>query len=129
MKREVKRWIDFANEDLIMAEIALREEIYNQACFHSQQCVEKLLKGFIEFQGEVHPQTHKLIDLLSVIPKSLLNELRNDILLLDRFYILTRYPDALPGSLPEGLPVKVDAEEAIGVAKVLFERIQEEIEM
>lgn len=129
MKREVKRWIDFANEDLIMAEIALREKIYNQACFHSQQCVEKLLKGFIEFQGEVHPQTHKLIDLLSVIPKSLLNELRNDILLLDRFYILTRYPDALPGSLPEGLPVKVDAEEAIGVAKVLFERIQEEIEM
>lgn len=129
MKKDAERWIRFACEDLRMAELALAEGIFNQVCFHAQQCVEKLIKGFIGYKGQVHPQTHKLIDLLSVIPKSLLNELRNDILLLDRFYILTRYPDALPGSLPEGLPVKVDAEEAIGVAKVLFERIQEEIEM
>ena len=28
----------------------------------------------------------------------------------DRFYIPTRYPDEIPGSLPEGLPNKKDAE-------------------
>ena len=32
---------------------------------------------------------------------------------LDDYYIPTRYPDALPGRLPEGLPKKEDAEEAL----------------
>jgi len=39
--KEYNKWIVFAQEDLKMAELALKEEIYNQACFHSQQCVEK----------------------------------------------------------------------------------------
>ena len=38
MKEEVRRWINFASEDLRMAELALNEGIYNQVCFHSQQC-------------------------------------------------------------------------------------------
>jgi len=122
MKEEVKNWIDFAYEDLRMAELALKEEIYNQVCFHSQQCVEKILKAFIEFKGKIHPQTHKLTDILSQIPESPFEDLRDGILLLDRFYIPTRYPDALPGSLKEGLPKESDAEEAIGVAKAIFEK-------
>ena len=69
MKEEVKRWIDFADEDLRMAELALKEGIYNQVCFHSQQCVEKVLKGFITFRGKIHPQSHKLADIISKIPK------------------------------------------------------------
>jgi len=52
MKEEAKRWIEFAGEDLKIAELALKEKLYNQACFHSQQCVEKILKGFIIFKGE-----------------------------------------------------------------------------
>ena len=31
---------------------------------------------------------------------------------LDRYYLPTRYPDALPGMAPEGLPTRQDAEEA-----------------
>lgn len=34
----------------------------------------------------------------------------------DRFYIPTRYPDALPGAPPEGLPGKRDADEAYRTA-------------
>jgi len=47
MKDEVKNWLDFAYEDLRMAELALKEKIYNQVCFHSEQCVEKVLKAII----------------------------------------------------------------------------------
>src|SRR3972149_7110635 len=96
MKEEAKRWIDFAGEDLLVAELTLKEGINNQVCFHSQQCVEKVLKGFIIFKGKIHPQSHKLADILSKIPKSPFDDLRDEILLLDRFYISTRYPDALP---------------------------------
>lgn len=71
MKEEVKRWIDFADEDLRMAELALKEGIYSK------------------------------------IPKSPFDEIKEKLLLLDRFYIPTRYPDALPGMLPEGLKLLI----------------------
>jgi HEPN domain-containing protein len=99
MNEEVNKWIVFAREDLKMAELALREGIYNQVCFHSEQCVEKILKGFITKKGKVHPQTHKLADLLVSISPSPFDDLKDEILVLDRFYIPTRYPDALPGTL------------------------------
>jgi len=123
MKKSAERWIKFAREDLRMAELALTEGIYNQVCFHAQQCVEKLMKGFIVNRGQVHPQTHKLIDLISLPDKSPFDDLKKSFRLLDRFYIPTRYPDALPGNLPEGLPNREDAEEALTVAREVFERV------
>jgi HEPN domain-containing protein len=44
-------------------------------------------------------------------------------LLLDRFYIPTRYPDALPGSLEEGMPRKDEAQEALDLATKVLEKI------
>jgi len=38
------RWMEFARQDLLMAELALNEGIFNRVCFHSQQCVEKCIK-------------------------------------------------------------------------------------
>jgi HEPN domain-containing protein len=35
------RWLAFAKEDLRIAELAMNEALYNQVCFHSEQCVEK----------------------------------------------------------------------------------------
>lgn len=50
-------------------------------------------------------------------------ELEMDILTLDRFYIPTRYPDALPGALSEGLPTEADATEALAIARQVWEAI------
>jgi HEPN domain-containing protein len=36
---------------------------YDTACFHSQQAVEKYLKGFLALNGETIPRTHDLIEL------------------------------------------------------------------
>jgi len=44
---------------------------------------------------------------------------KRDLLLLDRFYIPTRYPDALPGMLDDGLPNLDDATDALRVADAL----------
>jgi len=64
MKDDFSRWLKFAEEDLKMAEFALKEGVYNQACFHSQQCVEKVLKGFITYRINFS-SNHKLSDLLA----------------------------------------------------------------
>lgn len=127
MKGEGNKWLSFSQEDMKMAELALKEKIYNQVCFHSQQCVEKAIKGLIVKSGHAHPQSHKLADLVSAFTMTIFEDLKKDILLLDRFYIPTRYPDALPGMLPEGLPSREDAEEAIKIARIVIERATEEI--
>lgn len=116
-----KPWLLLAGEDLQMAELALNAGFYNQVCFHSQQCVEKALKGLLMFQGKMPPRTHRSSDLLGFLGPTPLNEIGLEIQLLDRFYITTRYPDALPGDLLEGLPTRQDALEALMVARQVLE--------
>jgi len=117
-------WFVFAEEDIKMAELAFKEKIYNQVCFHSQQGVEKILKGYLESKNKLSPKTHKLTDIASLIKNTELKNLKNEIILLDRFYIPTRYPDAIPGSLPEGLPTEKDAIEALRIAKKVMKLIK-----
>jgi HEPN domain-containing protein len=87
MNEESDRWVQFAREDLQVAELAFAANIYNQACFHSQQCAEKAIKGLLLFQGKTPPRTHLLGDLLVLLaPNPFIASL--DIQLLDRFYTL-----------------------------------------
>ncbi len=58
-----------------------------------------------------------MADLLSLLPPGLMGELGNALRLLDRFYIPTRYPDAVPEPLPGGVPRQTDAEEALDLAR------------
>ena len=41
-------WIDFARQDLEVAELTLGKGIYNLSCFHAQQGIEKALKAFLK---------------------------------------------------------------------------------
>jgi HEPN domain-containing protein len=124
MNEAIERWLAFAREDLRVAELALAEGIFNQVCFHAQQCVEKAIKGWLVQQGRIPPRTHRMADLLALLPPELLGELNDALRLLDRFYIPTRYPDALPGMLPEGMPEQHDAEEAFNLARDALQRIE-----
>lgn len=117
-------WFEFASQDLKMAELAMEEKIYNQVCFHSQQAVEKALKGYLEKKATLPPRTHKLVDIVSLIKLEELKNLKEELTLLDRFYIPTRYPDALPGSFPEGLPNEKDAKEALAIARKIMKIIK-----
>lgn len=110
-------WWSFAREDLKVAEWAYQEQLYNQVCFHAQQCVEKTLKGLLLQQNITPPKTHYLVDLMQLLVPNPLGQLEPAIRRLDRFYIPTRYPDALPGMMMSGLPSKADAEEALAVAR------------
>ncbi|GIV14699.1 MAG: DNA-binding protein [Armatimonadota bacterium] len=125
MSAPAEQWLSFARDDLRMAELAMTEGIYHQVCFHSQQCVEKAIKALLSLQGQPVPRTHRLIDLLQVVAfrPNPLEHLAADIKLLDRYYIPTRYPDALPGTLPEGLPNVSDAQEAMNIARSSLEKV------
>jgi HEPN domain-containing protein/predicted nucleotidyltransferase len=124
-KADAERWLTFATDDIRMARLAWREEIWSQVCFHAQQCVEKCLKGLLARAGQLLPRTHAVADLWDVQTpdtRMVLSDLEAGLRELDRFYIPTRYPDALPGILPEGLPRREEAEEALAIAEECFRR-------
>ncbi len=125
----INNWFSFAHEDLIVAEASFEEKVYNQVCFHSQQGAEKMLKGFLKSKKQNVPKTHfleELIELCSNIDNRF-RSLRSRCSILDRYYIPTRYPDALPGVLPEGLPQKKDAEEALKTLREIMEFVEKRL--
>jgi len=120
----------FAGEDLRMAELALEDSLYNQVCFHAHQAVEKSLKSLLSHAGDVPPRTHKLTDLLRLLEAQVpsLRAFAADLSSLEAYYIPTRYPDALPGSLDEGLPGRREAEEALDIANKISQAARATIE-
>jgi HEPN domain-containing protein len=82
------------------------------------------MKGWLEHQAQAIPRTHRMADLLMLLPADLLDELNDPLRLLDRFYIPTRYPDALPGTLPGAMPSHKDAKEALDLARKTLQRIK-----
>ena len=127
MNETVECWLVFAREDLQVAEILLEKAIYNQSCFHAQQCVEKALKGLlIHHLQRMPPKIHVTADLLALLPPEWFADVKAELLeKMDDYYITTRYPDVLPGTLAESLPGDVEAEEAIALACIVLETARE----
>ena len=101
-----------------MAALASRESLWNQVCFHYHPAAEKSLKALLALGGVLPPRTHRLTNLSRSLEARYppLVELADDLLVLENYYIPSRYPDAIPGSLPEGLPDREDAQEALATA-------------
>ena len=65
-ERWVLDWFKKADSDLRAAEVLIRveEPSADIVCFHTQQCVEKYLKGFLSFHETEFAKTHDLVELL-----------------------------------------------------------------
>lgn len=106
-----KRWVKFAKEDLKVSRLALKEGIFNAACFHAQQAAEKIFKSLFIRKGKAVPRVHSLEKLRLDLSKE--DDKWTD-------FVPTRYPDALPGSLPGGLPNEKDAVLAVEAAEEII---------
>ena len=70
MKPSTLEWVEKAEEDWHVAQMSYRSRkypSYDAACFHSQQCAEKYLKGRLEEAGITFPKTHDLIKILALV--------------------------------------------------------------
>lgn len=60
----VRGWLTKATSDLGAADLLLDSSgPYDTVCFHAQQAIEKILKGFLAFHGLPIPRTHDLEEL------------------------------------------------------------------
>lgn len=60
-----EEWLIKAEHDLKSANLLFTDaELYDTAIYHTQQCAEKSLKGFLAFKEKEIPRTHSLKVLL-----------------------------------------------------------------
>nr|AEQ20600.1 HEPN domain-containing protein [uncultured bacterium CSLF42] len=122
-------WLRFAEDDERVAALVLKDGPWNMVCFHAQQGSEKCLKAFLRARTGDVPRVHslaKLIELCGKVDRSFLR-LKNHALSLDRYYIPTRYPEAAPGALPEGLPNRHDAQSALADLRRLAKYVRKQL--
>ncbi|MDA8146504.1 MAG: HEPN domain-containing protein [Thermaerobacter sp.] len=126
------RWVGQAAMDLEVA-TKLAETHPNVGCFMAQQAAEKAMQGVLLALGEKPARTHSVVDRYDRLPQlqGLPGE-RDDFLLLDLYYIPTRYPDALPGAIParhfsagQARQAARLAEQAVGACAQALERMRE----
>ena len=96
----VQEWLKYSQNDLISAK-HLYEDLYPKqtevACYLSQQCAEKVLKGYILYNDTEPPKTHNLIELCQICINhdSSFSEILDACADLTPYGVAVRYPNEL----------------------------------
>ena len=117
MKDETYAWLNYAAENLDVAELSLAHDHLNACLHNAQQAVEKYLKAlFIEY-GLPFKKTHAIYVLWQELTdrgfEAVLTE--EDCDLLDAVYMPSRYP--LFSVLPDAMPDRETCEKCVRIAR------------
>ena len=128
MSGRAQDWIDQAERDLKHAENDVQGGYYEWACFSAQQAAEKALKGLYQAHNQV-AWGHSVRELLEGIRD--LIELPDGLIdagkLLDKYYIIARYPNGFASGAPKDYFNKHEAEDAISSARAIIRFCQDNL--
>ena len=130
-KQNAARWIREAEYTFHQAERTFKDDAYNLACFLAEQTSQKALKAVLYLDGARFITTHSIKELIKEISKkhSELAEFSDKGALLDQYCLSSRYPDAVPEpAIPSEIFIKKQAEEAVDIAREIFEMCKKVIE-
>lgn len=127
-KQQAERWLKQARDDLDTVRGLLKLNKFSAACFYAEQSAQKSLKAFLIANKDTRISIHAITELLkraSVFNKKF-TRLAEGGRELDKFYLATRYPDALPSPLVpyENYTVK-EARAAIKIAQEIHSICQD----
>ena len=111
-----EEWIVKAEHDLLSAKKLFETGLYDTAIFHTQQCAEKSLKGFLAFKRLPLQKTHDLV-LLNNLCKDIDNsfvQMEDECVFLNSRDIQFRYPSE------ELNPTHEEITQAIAYASTIF---------
>lgn len=120
MSKIIKQWFKYAAADLKLAKNSLNfgAEFKAISVFHSQQCAEKSIKGYLAHHKVRFSKTHNIEQLVSLVanvdPKLAKKIIKVKVLTM--YAVVYRYPDA------ERKPMTVaKARSAIKLAEMVYE--------
>ena len=126
-KAQAETWLLHAERDLGFGRLGLEMGgFYAQVCFMAQQSAEKALKALLYLRGAHLVQESSISKLLpraaDVNPG--LSRYQDMAFLLDKYYLISRYLDAEPGSTSYEAIDEAQAKEAIGQGENLILEIR-----
>lgn len=126
-EEEGRRWLEQARADLHGAKVLFDHQVYHITCFISQQAAEKAIKAYLYARGEEIVTGHSVSALCAWAEDydKGFSSLREEISLLDSFYIPTRYPNGLPDGIPAKVFTRKPAGEALQMAEKAISFVQD----
>lgn len=126
-----QRWLAQAERTLHTARFLLEGGFWAEVCFQSEQTVELALKAFLYWRGQRYVHTHSVQDLIRECGQedAEFRQFQGYGEFLDRFYLTTRYPDALdePGVPSENF-TETEARQALDYATAVIEVVRARVQ-
>ena len=97
-REQMRRWLEQAEHQLEVTDTLLESGFWSDVCFMAEQTAQMALKAFLYGRGQRHVLLHSIQELASECREvdAAFAEVIEWGKVLDRYYIPTRYPDALP---------------------------------
>jgi len=124
-KEPFEEWFQKAGEDELSCGTLIHEGgASSTACFLAQQMAEKYLKGFLVWHKIRFPKVHDLLELATLLIKTTpdIETIRDKLILLNRYYIETRYPGGYP--VFSGEDARQAFEAALSIRQFVMEKIR-----
>jgi len=125
--REAARWQKQAAYDLADAEFVAGAGRHALACFLCHQVAEKSVVAYLLGRGAEQVWGHALADLcedaMALDPS--FDFIKSVAVLLDKFYLATRYPSGLPGGVPAEAFDAHDSSRALEIARDVYDFVRD----
>lgn len=123
VKKQIEYWTKGAEDDLLTAELLIREKRVLHGLFFCHLVIEKTIKAHVvKNSGEVAPRSHNLIYLSEKADLVFDNETEIFLGILMKYQLQGRYPDYNP-TLPDILKVNEYFEKTKTLLQWLKERL------
>ncbi len=127
MEKEIKDWLEQAQEDFITSRALLEKKRYYAVVIFSQQSAEKALKAvFILLKKKIPPKIHDLAELSRLVGAS--QNIFSQSEKLTVTYFSSRYPGAAP-EIPARFYTKEKAEHHLREAEAILRWAEKKIQL
>jgi HEPN domain-containing protein len=102
----------------------LRQSFWPEVCFHAEQTAQLALKAYLFLEGRRFVNVHSIRSLAEECSKydATFTAIIDYGIVLDRYYLTTRYPDALPPpAIPSESFTEREAHQALDYATEMVE--------
>lgn len=133
MKRPLemaRRWLSQAEHSLDVTRLLVDGRAWSDACFHAEQTAQMALKAFLYLRGRRSIRVPSVRELALECSREdgQFSSLVAQAGVLDRYYLSSRYPDAVPApAVPFEMFSQEEADQAWNFARTVVETVRVKI--